>query len=122
MATLPKIPEKPSLTRRPNSGNRREFPRVRKFSNETPERLKELEYGFILDGVALSRQTNEETDRSNPSVDIGIPQYNPLKDKHAKSYFKQKGLPDSFKKSGSASEEVTIALSFKTYYTYLYIA
>lgn len=95
MATLPKIPEKTALTRRPTSGNKREFPRARKFSHETPEKLKQLEYGFILDGVALNRQTNEETDRSNPSVNIGIPQYNPLKDKHCKSYFKQKGLPDS---------------------------
>ena len=93
VSTLPEIPEKIELTGRPTSGRNIKFPRVRKFSQETPQQLKELERGFILDGVALSKQTNDEPERSNPSVNIGIPQYNPTIDKHCKSYFKQKGLP-----------------------------
>lgn len=63
--------------------------------------MKQLEDGFILDGVTLSRQTNEETERSNPPVNIGIPQYNPLTDKHTKSYFKQKSLPKEIVKPSS---------------------
>lgn len=95
---LPVIDEKPSLVRdggankkRPTSGGA--FPRMRKFSYESPEALKQRERGFVLDCVALSRQTNEEIGRSQPSVDIGIPQYNALSDKHARCYFKSKGLP-----------------------------
>lgn len=99
--TLPEIPEQTTLTgTRPKSGNKRAFPRVRKFSYENPQRLKELEQGFVLDGVALSKHANDEIDRSNPSVNIGIPQYNPLKDKYCESYFKQnKGLPNEMVKS-----------------------
>ena len=70
------------------------FPRVRKFSYESQEKLKELEKGFVLDGVVLSRQTNEETARTNPSINIGIPQYRATEDKHCSGYFtKTKALP-----------------------------
>lgn len=81
--------------KRPPSGDRIQptFPRTRRFSYESPERLKQLEKGFILDGVVLSRQTNEETGRSNPSINIGIPQYRAQKDTHCKSYFKMTTLP-----------------------------
>ena len=98
---LPEIEDKPSLVqsntaskvkkRRPSSSG--SFPRTRRFSYESPEVLKQREKGFVLDGVTLSRQTNEEIERSQPSVNIGIPQYNALHDKHAQRYFKRKGLP-----------------------------
>lgn len=91
------------------------FPRARKFSYESPERysfvvikiyskttsvlhiltcrLKELERGFVLDAVALSKHANDETGRTHPSLNLGIPQYNALKDAHCKTYFQMKGLP-----------------------------
>ncbi len=111
MATLPEIPEKTELTGRPTSGRSKKFPRIRKFSHESPERLKQLECGFVLDGVTLSRQANDEPDRSNPSVNIGIPQYNPIMDKYCKSYFKQKGLPEELK--NKPDSEVTNTFSIK---------
>ena len=83
--------EKAILRTRPSSGN--PFPRVRRLSYEDGNHLKQLEVGFILDGVPLSRVTNEEIGRTNPSINIGIPQYNALTDKHCKNYFKTKSLP-----------------------------
>ena len=71
-----------------------QFPRTRRFSYESPERLKQLERNFVLDGVALSRLANEETERTHPSLNFGIPQYRPRQDKHCKSYFaSNKALP-----------------------------
>ena len=56
-------------------------------------RLKELEKGFVLDAVALSKHANDEIGRTQPSLNMGIPQYNALKDTSCKTYFKMKGLP-----------------------------
>ena len=56
-------------------------------------RLKELERGFVIDSVALSKHANDETGRTHPSLNLGIPQYNALKDPHCKAYFRMKGLP-----------------------------
>ena len=56
-------------------------------------RLKELEKGFVLDAVALSKHANDEIGRTQPSLNMGIPQYNALKDPNCKTYFKMKGLP-----------------------------
>lgn len=85
----------PATKRRPMSGGSRPFfPRVRTFSYESQEKLKEKEKGFVLDGVVLSRLTNEETSRTHPSINIGIPQYRATNDKHCKDYFeKSKTLP-----------------------------
>ena len=55
--------------------------------------MKELEKGFVLDGVAVGKQSNDETGRSQPSPNIGIPQYNALRDKHCKNYFTTRSLP-----------------------------
>lgn len=77
------------------------FPRSRRhsFSHETPERLKELEKRFVLDGVVLSHVSNDEIDRTHPSLDLGIPQYNAMRDVHAKGYFARKGLPKIVKET-----------------------
>ena len=77
------------------------FPRSRRcsFSHETPERLNELERSFVLDGVALSHLANDEIDRTHPSLDLGIPQYNAMRDGHVKSYFARKGLPKIVKEA-----------------------
>ena len=47
------------------------FGSTSKFSYEKPERLNELERGFVLDGVCLSHLANDETDRTFPSLNIG---------------------------------------------------
>ena len=84
--------EKPAAAR-PRARSAK-FPRSRhSFSHESPERLKELEKRFVLDGVALSHFANDETDRTQPSLDLGIPQYSAAKDHHAKGYFARRGLP-----------------------------
>eukprot|EP00731_Ephydatia_muelleri_P012716 Em0007g26a len=73
------------------------FPRTRRFSYESPDKLKERELGFVLDGVVLSRLANEDTKRSNPSLNIGIPQYNALRDPANQSYLRRRGLPKTVK-------------------------
>ena len=62
-------------------------------------RLKQLEKGFVLDGVPMSHLVNDETGRTNPSINMGIPQYNALDDKSCAGYFQRKGLPRVVKKS-----------------------
>ena len=98
---LPEIENKSSLVqsnktstvkKRPPSGSSA-FPTARRFSQESSYVLKQREKGFVLDCVALSRQANEDTGRSQPSPNIGIPQYNARHDKYAQGYFKKKGLP-----------------------------
>ena len=49
-----------------------------------PIRLKKLEKGFVLDGVPLSKLGNDEIGRTNPTMNIGIPQYLASKDKHCR--------------------------------------
>ena len=45
-------------------------------------RLKKLEKGFILDGVPLSKLANDEVGRTNPTLNLGIPQYMSTNDPH----------------------------------------
>jgi len=69
------------------------------IARPSPEELKEREKGFLLDGTLLSRQANDETDRCNPSyLNIGIPQYNALKDPHLRRFLRSKSLPKTFQK------------------------
>ena len=79
------------------------FPRTRRFSYESPDKLKERELGFVLDGVVLSRLANEDTKRSNPSLNIGIPQYNALRDPANQSYLRRRGLPKTVKEIAEVS-------------------
>eukprot|EP00117_Sycon_ciliatum_P043311 scpid87862/ scgid4723/ len=58
----------------------------------TPEERRQLEQSFVLDSVALSMRANAEPNRTGPSMNIGIPQYNAQHDEHAKTYFKSKGV------------------------------
>lgn len=59
----------------------------------------------MLDGVCLSHNANDETDRTFPSLNIGIPQYSALSDRNTANYFKQKGLP-RFVKDSQDSDKV----------------
>ena len=52
-----------------------------------------MEKGFVLDAVALGKHANDEIGRTQPSLNMGIPQYNALKDPNCKTYFSMKGLP-----------------------------
>lgn len=69
------------------------------------ERLKQLERGFVLDGVTLSRHANDEIGRTNPSLNFAIPQYNASDDPHCKSYFKMKGLPKTAKVAANKAKK-----------------
>ena len=73
------------------------------FSHSCVCRLKQLEKGFVLDGVPMSHLVNDETGRTNPSINMGIPQYNALDDKSCAGYFQRKGLPRVVKKSKEVS-------------------
>lgn len=73
------------------------FTRTRRFSYESPEKLKQLEMGFVLDGVVLSHLANDDIKRSNPSLNVGIPQYNALRDPANQSYLRRRGLPKTVK-------------------------
>lgn len=62
-------------------------------------RLKRLEREFFLDGVALSKLANDETGRTQPSLNMGIPQYSALGDPGCKHYFNSKSMPKVTKES-----------------------
>lgn len=62
-------------------------------------RLKELEKGFILDGIPLSKLGNDEIRRTQPSLNIGIPKYSAIRDPNCTNYFKYKSLPNLAKES-----------------------
>ncbi len=66
-------------------------------SIHTLHRLKQLEKGFVSDGVALSHLANDETDRTAPSLNLGIPQYNAMDDRYCRTYFRSRGLPKVIK-------------------------
>lgn len=63
-------------------------------------RLKDLEKGFILDGVPMSKLANDEVGRTQPSLNLGIPQYSSLNDPRCKSYFRSKSLKEVSRKKG----------------------
>ena len=56
-------------------------------------RLKQLEKGFVLDGVPLSKLANDEIGRTHPSLNIGIPQYSALYDPGCKQLFATRNKP-----------------------------
>ena len=73
-----------------------QFPRTKRFSYKSPERMKQVERGFVLDGVALSRLANKKPrpEQTHPSLNVCVPQYRARYDKHCKSYFSSnKALP-----------------------------
>ena len=53
----------------------------------------------------MSHLVNDETGRTNPSINMGIPQYNALDDKSCAGYFQRKGLPKVVKKAKEVREE-----------------
>ena len=53
----------------------------------------------------MSHLVNDETARTNPSINMGIPQYNALDDKSCAGYFQRKGLPRVVKKSKEVGGE-----------------
>ncbi len=64
-------------------------------------RLKQLEKKFVLDCVPLGKLANDEVGRTQPSLNIGIPQYSAIKDPSCKSYFKSKGIPKAAREASS---------------------
>ena len=71
-------------------------------------RLKRFERGFVLDGVPLGKLANDETQRTQPSLNFGIPFYSPLEDKSCSAYYQSKSLPKgvrcNFQKKEKESE------------------
>lgn len=66
--------------------------------------MKQLEKDFILDGVPLSKIANDEIGRTQPSFNIGIPQYSALGDPACKHYFASSGLKVVKAKNGEKRE------------------
>ncbi len=84
--------------------------------------MKNLENNFILDGVPLSKLSNDEIGRTQPSLNIGIPQYDAVSDPHGASYFKSinKSLPKVIScknnNTGESSADKFIQNSAAIYY------
>lgn len=68
------------------------------YSNNYKCRLKKLELDFILDGVALSKQANDEVGRTQPTLNIGIPQYSAITDPGCRHYFRSTTVVKKSKK------------------------
>ena len=78
---------------------------------DPPEKLQALECNFILDGVAVSKQGNDDIHRTNPSINIGIQQYNGARDKHARSYRRSTPSREATKRTQQVGKSVLLILS-----------
>lgn len=58
-------------------------------SQKTPEELRKLEKGFVLDNIAVSTMS-DDSGRANPKMSTAIPPYNAQMDRHTKNYFEKK--------------------------------
>jgi hypothetical protein len=58
-------------------------------SQRTPEELRRLEKGFVLDNIAVST-FSDDSGRANPKMSTAIPPYNSQIDSHTKNYFEKK--------------------------------
>lgn len=58
-------------------------------SQKTPEELRRLEKGFVLDNIAVST-LSDDSGRAKPKMSTAIPPYNAQIDPHTKNYFEKK--------------------------------
>ena len=61
--------------------------------------LLQKERGFVLDSNAVASISNDYS-RCNPRLGSVIPPYNPLKDKHARGYYRSVGVRKTLEKTG----------------------
>ena len=60
----------------------------------------------------MSHLANNEIDRTHPSLNLGIPQYNAMNDISCKTYFRSRGLPSIVKKVKEVSRLVNMFVLF----------
>ncbi|XP_002740676.1 sperm microtubule associated protein 1-like [Saccoglossus kowalevskii] len=65
----------------------------------TPEQLRELEQGFILDNIAVN-SISKDYSNVQPKLGPAIPPYNSQNDKHVDQYFKFEQVEKTLKKTG----------------------
>lgn len=69
-----------------------------------------------MDGIPLSKLANDETGRTQPSLNMGIPQYSAINDSSCKGYFSSKGLPKAVaKKSGKKDLDILAESAFEKF-------
>ena len=85
----------------PGSPRKKVEPRCVKYGppEKSPEQLRELEKGFILDCMAVST-FSDDSGHASPKLSTAIPPYNAQKDKNAKRYFEVKDVKRTLKRTG----------------------
>ena len=71
-------------------------------AEKSPEELKKLEKGFILDCVSVST-LSDDSGRAHPKMATAIPPYNGQKDVHAREYFGKKVVQKLLNKTDQVS-------------------
>ena len=86
----------------------------------TPEELKKLEKGFVLDCVSVST-LSDDSGRANPKMATAIPPYNGQKNIHSREYFEKKVVQRLLKKTDQVSLEKKCFLSSSVAFMFFYL-
>ena len=82
------------------------LPRCIEFGppEHSPEKQKELEKGFILDGIAVGT-FSVNMPHASPKLSTAIPPYNARKDVHSQQYFEGREVKKTLKKTGQVTNK-----------------
>lgn len=73
----------------------------------SPEELRRLEKGFVLDNIAVST-LSDDSGRANPKMSTAIPPYNGQLDRHTKLYFEKKLVQRLLTRTQQVSIDVSL--------------
>ena len=76
-----------------------------------PEKLQELEQGFITDNIAVSSISGDYS-KTNPKLGPVIPPFNSQKCRYSRDYFKFHGVDRTLRKTGQVSGGVSLYFKF----------
>ena len=80
----------------------------------SPEKQKELEKGFILDGIAVGTFSGNMP-HASPKLATAIPPYNARKDVHSQQYFEGREVTKTLKKTGQVANK-SLCKSLSNFY------
>lgn len=88
-----------------SSNKKKVLPRCIQFGppERSPEKQKELEKGFILDGIAVGT-FSANSPHASPKLSTAIPPYNARKDVHSLQYFEGREVTKTLKKTGQVGD------------------
>lgn len=91
-------------------GKSKSVPRCVEFgpAEASQEQKKQLEKGFVLDGIAVGTFACT-SGHASPKLATAIPPYNAQKDPWAKMYFERKEVKKTLKKTGQSDGGVSIS-------------